>query len=217
MNYEQARTNMIKQQIRTWDVLDQRVLALFESVPREFFVPDQYKELAYADTLIPLWHGQSMMPPKEEARIIQALQVKPTDKVLIIGVDSGFMVTLLAKLAAHVYFVDCEMESLEKVKRKVSALQFNNLTYLHGDVNHGWIEQAPFDVIFVTGSIPRIPEQLKNNLVLQGRLFVVTGEAPVMEATLVVRESEQVWSEQKLFETNRPRLLNTIEINQFEF
>lgn len=217
MNYEQARTNMLKQQIRTWDVLDQRVLSLFESVPRDFFVPKKYRELAYADTEIPLWHGQTMMPPKEEARIIQALRIQPTDKILIIGGDSGFMVTLLAKLGGHVYYVDCELDSLAKVKRKVAALQFNNLTYTTGDVNQGWLENAPFDVILTTGSLPMIPEQLKNNLNPQGRLFVVFGESPVMEATLVLRESETKWSIQKLFETNRPRMLNVSEINQFEF
>jgi protein-L-isoaspartate(D-aspartate) O-methyltransferase len=217
MNYEKARTNMLKQQIRTWDVLDDKILSLFYSVPREDFVPPSFKPLAFADISIPLAHGQKMMPPKEEARILQELKVNTNDKVLVLGMDSGYLVILLAKLAKQVYYVDNDIESSEKIKNKSIQYQLNNVIPIMGNIHQGWQDVYPFEVIVLTGSLPSVPETLKQALALQGRLFVVVGNLPIMEATIITRLSENTWKERKLFETARPRSLDIRENNPFEF
>jgi protein-L-isoaspartate(D-aspartate) O-methyltransferase len=217
MNYEKARTNMLKQQIRTWDVLDDKILSLFYAIPREDFVPPSFKPLAFADIFIPLAHGQKMMSPKEEGRILQELKITPNDKVLVLGMDSGFLVTLLAKLAKQVYYIDNDIESSEKVKNKCIQYHLTNVICSIGNIHQGWQDVYPFEVIVLTGSLPWVPETLKQALVLQGRLFVVVGNLPIMEATIITRLSENTWKERKLFETVRPRLLDTKENNSFKF
>lgn len=217
MDYKVARTNMLKQQIRAWDVLDDRILGLFYTVPREDFVPTKYKPLAFADIPIPLSHGQSMMPPKEEARVLQELAIAQTDKVLFLGVDSGFLVTLLSILAKQIYYLDNDFESFEKINSKCAQYQLSNVTAIIGNINHGWQDFYPFDVILLTGSLPSIPETLKKALTISGRLYLVIGNAPVMEAMLITRLSENSWSERKLFETERPRMLDVKEPQEFIF
>lgn len=214
---KQARTNMLKQQIRTWDVFDEKILALFASVPRQDFVPAKYKSLAFADISIPLSRGQSMMTPKEEARVLQELRIKHQDKMLMLGMDSGFLVTLLAKLGDHLYYIDNELDSFENLKNKIQAGHLNNVTMAIGNVHSGWQDVAPFDVIVLTGSLPSIPEILKNALSIHGRLFVVRGIPPVMEATIITRLSEHAWDERRLFETDRPRMLDAKEPETFIF
>lgn len=216
-NFALARTNMLKQQIRTWDVLDQSILTLFDHVHREDYVPSEYKELALSEVSIPIGHGQTLMTPKEEARILQELAIKSKDKVLILGYDSGYLINLSSRLAGVVYYVNDDMESFEHTKDKIASHKLPNVNMMIGSINYGWQQLIPFDVILLTGSLPTVPDELKMALTLNGRLFVVVGNAPIMEATLVTRIFEYTWSERKLFETIRPRLLDVKENEGFKF
>lgn len=216
-NFVVARTNMMKQQIRTWDVFDNKILELFYKVQREDYVPPAYKELAFADIAIPLGHGQSMMPPKEEARILQGLHIHPNDKVLVLGIESGYLLNLLSRLAREVYYVNDDVDSFEEVKEKITAKKLPNVTLMRGSLNYGWQHLLPFNVILLTGSLPAIPEELRNAITFGGRLFVVVGQSPVMEAMLIKRLSENSWSEIKLFETVRPRMLDVKDYDNFHF
>ncbi|PKO51015.1 MAG: protein-L-isoaspartate O-methyltransferase, partial [Betaproteobacteria bacterium HGW-Betaproteobacteria-2] len=187
---EQARFNMIEQQIRTWEVLDTKVLDLLQVVPREDFVPPQYAGLAFADIEIPIGEGQSMLSPKLEGRILQALEVRNTDKVLEIGTGSGYLTALLAKSAREVVSVEL-IPSLSKLAgERLAKSGISNITLEVGNAAEGWPAQAPYDVIVFTGSLPVSPESVKQSLTIGGRMFVVTGDAPAMQATMIRRISE---------------------------
>ncbi|MDX1252377.1 MAG: protein-L-isoaspartate O-methyltransferase [Gammaproteobacteria bacterium] len=210
MNVEQARFNMVEQQIRTWEVLDPRILDLIGSMPREEFVPAQYRDLAFADIMIPLGHGQVMMEPKVEARLLQALAIESSDTVLEVGTGSGYFTALLARLGKHVHSVDIFPDFTENARRALAQHGINNVTLETGDAAKGWNKHAPYDVIAITGSLPALPETFLHSLKPGGRLVAVVGEAPVMEAVLVTRAGEGAqWARESLFETNIPLLLNT--------
>jgi protein-L-isoaspartate(D-aspartate) O-methyltransferase len=217
MNMAQARHNMIEQQIRPWDVLDQRVLELIDGLPRDKFVPTAYLKLAYADINIPLNHGQVMMPPKVEARMLQALNIKNTDTILEVGTGSGYVTALLARSGKHVYSVDVYPDFIESTGRKLAELDISNVTLESGDAVNGWDNHAPYDVIAITGSLPVLPDSFLQSLKIGGRLFVVTGQAPVMEAYLITRTAEQGWVKQALFETVLPPLVNAPQPQRFIF
>ena len=217
MNMAQARHNMIEQQIRPWDVLDQRVLELIEGLPRDKFVPSAYLKLAYADINIPLDHGQVMMAPKVEARMLQALNIKDTDTILEVGTGSGYVTALLARSGKHVYSVDIYPDVAAAAGRKLTELGIDNVTLETGDAVNGWDRHGPYDVIAITGSLPTLPEGFLQSLKIGGRLFVVTGQEPVMEARLITRTSEQGWIEQALFETVLPPLVNAPQPQRFVF
>ena len=217
INMAQARHNMIEQQIRPWDVLDQRVLELIESLPRDGFVPKAYLKLAYADINIPLEHGQCMMAPKVEARMIQALNIKKTDIILEVGTGSGYVTALLAKSGKHVYSVDVYPDFIEGAGHKLAKLGIDNVTLEAGDAVGGWDSHGPYDVIAITGSLPSLPDSFMQSLKFGGRLFVITGQAPVMEASIITRTSEQGWGKQTLFETVLPPLVNAPQPQRFVF
>ena len=217
MSLEQARFNMIEQQIRPWDVLDDTVLNLLRQVPREDFVPDQYAGLAFADLEIPIGHEQFMLSPKLEARIIQALSLQKTDRVLEVGTGSGYMTALLAKLAGEVISVDCVAEFTEATRQKLKLHGFDNVLLETGDAAQGWPSQAPYDVIVLTGSVPRLAEAFRQQLKPGGRLFAVVGEAPVMEATLVSSPAPHVYRTDKLFELCVPTLSHALQPERFVF
>lgn len=217
MNMAQARHNMIEQQIRPWDVLDQRVLELIDGLPRDRFVPAAYLKLAYADINIPLDHGQVMMAPKVEARMLQALNIKNTDTILEVGSGSGYVTALLARSGKHVYSVDVYPDFVDGAGRKLAELGIGNVTLEAGDAVNGWERHAPYDAIAVTGSLPSLPDSFLQTLKIGGRLFVVTGQAPVMEARLITRTAEQGWIEQALFETVLPPLVNAPQPQRFVF
>lgn len=217
MNVEQARFNMIEQQVRPWEVLDQRVLDLMGSVPRELFVPQGYRDLAFADTGLPIGHGQQMLAPKLQARALQSLDVQPSDRVLEVGTGTGYLTGLLARLAHHVYSVEL-FEALSTYARQALAgLRITNVTLEVGDAAAGWDRHAPYDVIVMTGSVPRLPASLREQLTQGGRLFVVVGDAPAMEALLVTRVAPDQWRETSLFETSIPPLVNAPEPPRFVF
>lgn len=215
MNLEQARYNMIEQQIRPWDVLDQRVLDVFAETPRERFVPEQHKSLAYMDLEIPLEFGESMMSPKVEGRVLQALDAQPTDTALEIGTGSGYLTACLARLAGRVYSVDIHESFKYQAAARLQDLGLDNVILRSGDASKGWPQLPRYDVIAVTGSLPEYSNCFEKNLSLGGRLFVVVGEAPVMEAMLVTRVGENEFARTKLFETTLKALSNTHKVPQF--
>jgi protein-L-isoaspartate(D-aspartate) O-methyltransferase len=216
-NLEQVRFNMIEQQIRTWEVLDPTVLELLKHVPREDFVPTQYAGLAFADLEIPIGHGQSMLSPKLEARIVQSVDLKPTDRVLEIGTGSGYMTALLAKLAGQVISVDCIAEFTTAAQQKLAAHGITNATLETGNAAKGWAAHAPYDVIVLGGSVPVLDPALQASLAIGGRLFAVVGDAPVMCATLVRRVSETAFRSETLFETCVPELTDAPQPDRFVF
>lgn len=216
MNLEQARFNMIEQQIRTWEVLDPKVLELLHQVPREDFVPRNYVGLAFADLEIPLGHGQAMLSPKLEARMLQALALKPTDIVLEIGTGSGYMTALLAKLAQHVYSVERIQELSHAAARKLAEHNITNVTLEVGDGAHRW-DTGTYDVIVLTGSVPMLPEDFQHQLKPGGRLLAVVGEAPAMEAILVTCVAPGMHRRTTLFETCIPALANAPQPERFHF
>jgi protein-L-isoaspartate(D-aspartate) O-methyltransferase len=217
MNVEQARFNMIEQQIRPWDVLDDRVLSLLAEVPREQFVPETLRSLAFVDLCIPLDHNEVMMPPKMEARVLQALAVQDTDTVLEIGTGSGYLTALLAKLAKHVYSVDLQTEFTNSASSKLGRAGIRNVTLETGDASAGWPKHGPYDVIAVTGSCPVLPIVFQEQLKLNGRLFVIVGQDPIMEALLITRTGDSAWARESLFETSIPPLKNVEAPIRFVF
>lgn len=214
---ETARFNMIEQQIRTWDVLDPIVLQLLNDVPREAFVPVAYQGLAFADLEIPLGNGHVMLSPKLEARMLQALSVKKTDRVLHVGTGTGYMTALIAKLAKEVISVDVEASLSELASGHLQQQQIHNVTLEVGDAAQGWPQKAPYDVIVFGASSPVEPAQVRQQLAINGRLLIVLGSAPVMRATLIQRISEHGYKEDVLFETCIAPLVNAPQAQPFQF
>ncbi|MBS1145668.1 MAG: protein-L-isoaspartate O-methyltransferase [Proteobacteria bacterium] len=206
MNIEQARFNMIEQQIRPWDVLDPQVLDLLFVVKREDFAPPAYRNLAFADMEIPLGNGQRMLAPKIEAKMLQELGIQKTDKVLEIGTGSGYMAALLAARAEHVVTVESRPALVSIAKHNLENAGVTNVSVELGDGAHGWIQRGPYDAIVVSGSVPAVPDALLKQLRVGGRLAVVVGEAPVMEAQLITCTAEGVFNTVNLFETVVPPL-----------
>ncbi len=215
INIETARHNMVEQQVRPWDVLDDNVLNLLADVPREEYVPAGYQNIAFADLSIPLDLGEVMMPPRLEGRMLQALAVKPTDTALEIGTGSGFVTTLLAKSARHVYSVDIQETFISRLRTKLEQEGIVNVTLEQGDAAQGWPQHGPYDVIAVGGSLPILPEALQQSLTVGGRMFVIVGDSPVMEAQLVTRLSETDFRTDMLFETDLPPLRNCLQPDRF--
>lgn len=215
MNIEQARENMIKQQLRTWEVLDDRLLALLQQVPRENFVPPAWRNLAFVDMNIPLDEGQVMMTPKVEARMLQALAIKPHEEVLEVGTGSGYVTALLASQAKKVYSVEILPRLLAQAGEKIRAHNIKNAELEEGDAAQGWDSCSEYDVIALTGSVPVLPRSFLESLTIGGRLFAIIGDAPAMEATLVTRIGKDDWSREVLFETELPPLKNVQQPERF--
>jgi protein-L-isoaspartate(D-aspartate) O-methyltransferase len=217
MNLEQARLNMIESQIRTWEVLDQIVLDLLLTVRREEFVPEKYRNLAFADMEIPLGHAEVMLAPKMEARMIQELGVRKTDKILEVGTGSGYVTALLAKLGGQVVTVERINEFSQAATRRLAGHGIQNVQLHTGDGSEGWPAQAPYDVILLTGSVPVLSESFQEQLAVGGRLLAVIGESPVMTANLITRVSERAFNSVGLFETVILPLQNVKQPERFVF
>lgn len=215
MNFEIARHNMIEQQIRPWNVIDPVVLDVLEAIPRENYVSDKMKKSAFSDVELPIGHDQLMLSPKIEAKILQAVQVQKTDNVLEIGTGSGYMTALLAQLADKVCSVEIHEQLSQQAQEKLTGEGFDNVTFVVADAARGFDQNAPYDVIILTGSVPQLPEAYKQSLKKGGRLFAVIGSAPVMEATLITRVSSSQYSTEILFETEIPELENTTRDKTF--
>ncbi|MBU1363663.1 MAG: protein-L-isoaspartate O-methyltransferase [Gammaproteobacteria bacterium] len=217
MNIEQARFNMIEQQIRPWDVLDPQVLDLLFVVKREDFTPPAYRNLAFADMEIPLGDGQMMLAPKIEAKMLQELGLTKTDKVLEIGTGSGYMAALLAARAEHVVTIECRPALVDIAKQNLERAGVTNVTIELGDGASGWSQRGPYDAIVVSGSVPAVPDALLKQLRVGGRLAVVVGEAPVMEAQLITCTADGIYNTVNLFETVIPALDGFAAKDSFSF
>lgn len=218
MDIEQARFNMVEQQIRPWDVLDQEVLDLLMRLRREEFVPAEYRALAFSDMEIPLGHGEVMLPPRLEARILQEVGVKATDRVLEVGTGSGYTTALLARMAHQglVLSVEIVPELAAQAEARLRSHGIANAVVEVGDGARGW-QGGPYDVIVLTGSVPVLPEAFAASLKVGGRLFAVVGESPVMEAKLITRVAEDACRTVNLFETCIPPLKNAMQPQRFVF
>ena len=207
MNFELARTQMLGQQLRAWEVLDDRVLRAFAETPRENFVPSDYRDLAFADADIPLGHAQSMLAPKVEGRMLQALQVEPIDEVLVIGTGSGYLTACLARLAKHVTSVDIFPDLVSAAEPKIAACAIRNVDLKVADA-FDLTYRARFDAIAVTGSVQKLEQHFSGMLRPQGRLFVVVGREPAMEAQLITLQPDGTTTTDSLFETVLAPLIN---------
>jgi protein-L-isoaspartate(D-aspartate) O-methyltransferase len=221
MNLEQARTNMVEQQIRTWEVLDQDVLDLLYAVPREEFVPLSCRNLAFTDVEIPIGEGEKMWAPKLEARVLQELAPKRSDRVLEIGTGSGYLTALLAHRSAHVYSIEIRPALAAFGKANIARHGVDNVTLGIGDgangVPAGFPYRGPYDIVVLTGSVPRIPAALLDSLAPGGRAFAVTGELPVMSASIVTSSAAGALRTVELFETVLALLANCKRPSQFTF
>jgi protein-L-isoaspartate(D-aspartate) O-methyltransferase len=217
MDIEQTRFNMVVQQIRPWYVLDDNVLDLLYKLKREEFVPSESHVMAFVDMEIPLGHGQVMLTPKMEARIVQELHVNPTDKILEVGSGSGYMTALLAQRGEHVYSVEIIPELKAMAEKNLRAHGITNVTLEQGDAARGWPQHAPYDAIVLTASTPALPEAFQNSLNPGGRLFAIVGEDPVMEALIITCTAPGEFTTTKLFETSTAPLINALQPARFTF
>ena len=212
-----ARQHMLESQIRTWDVTDPRVLDLVAQAPRQEFMPERYRNLAFADINIPLGHGQVMMSPMLEARLLQVLNIQVRDKILEVGTGSGYFTWLLAKLGGHVHSVEIHKELSAAAAARLAIQGIHNVTLETGDAARGWDSHAPYDAIIVTGSTPILPDAFQRSLAVGGRLVAVVGTSPAMEACLIKRIHSESFSQQPLFETDLPPLQNAAASARFVF
>jgi protein-L-isoaspartate(D-aspartate) O-methyltransferase len=217
MDLEQARFNMIEQQIRPWEVLDETVLSLLARVKREDYVPEAYRAMAFMDIEIPLGHGEAMLSPKVEGRLVQELKLKPSDKVLEVGTGSGYMTALLAGLAKHVHSVEIVPEFKAAAEQRLAAHGVTNITLEIGDAARGWAAHAPYDAIVLTGSEPLLADEFLAQLKPGGRLIAFVGTAPVMAARRIQLVEPGVQVTKDLFETNVRALRNAPQTTQFVF
>ncbi len=217
IDLDRARFNMVNQQVRPWDVLDHQVLDAMQDLPRDRFVPPTYRNLAYAGTEIPIGHGQAMMTPSVEGRMLQALALKSSDMVLEVGTGSGYVTALLARFAKHVYSVDLYEDFLKLAKERLTSLSITNVTLEQGDAAVGWDNHAPYDVIVLTGSVLEIPVSFTRSLRKGGRLFAIVGTPPIMEARLITRIEGDAYGRESLFETVLSPLVSASPSQHFVF
>jgi len=213
---ELAREKMIEQQIRAWEVLDENVLDVMRSVRRELFVSPAYRDLAFADMAVPLGYGQSMLPPKIDGRILQALKLRPTDLVLDVGSGSGFLAACMGRLAGRVRSIEIVPQLAEFAAANVLKAAINNVAVETGDAML-LDENGVYDAIAVTASLPLYDDRFARALRIGGRLFVVVGTGPIMEALKITRTGEREWQRESLFETVIEPLANAPRPPQFKF
>ncbi|MFG6999721.1 protein-L-isoaspartate O-methyltransferase [Burkholderia pseudomallei] len=217
MNIEKARFNMIEQQIRPWDVLDQDVLSLLSVVKRENFVSAAYRDLAFADVELPLPSGQKMLFPRVEARILQELAVKKHENVLEIGAGGGYMAALLAARGQRVTTVEIDPDLAKFAEENLKKNGVTNAEVVLGDGSRGWPAKAPYDVICVSGGLPVVPQELLEQLKVGGRLAAFVGGRPVMKAQIITRIDDTQYRVADVFETYVDHLVNAIEPSRFKF
>ena len=218
MNIENARFNMIEQQIRPWDVLDLDVLGLLSIVKRENYVPAEYRDLAFADLELPLPGGTSkMLFPRVEARVLQELAVKKHENVLVIGAGSGYLAALFAHRARHVTAVEIDPAIAKFAEDNLRNDGVTNAEVVLGDGSRGWAGKAPYDVICVAGGLPVVPQEMLEQLKVGGRLSAFVGGRPVMKAQIITRIDDKQYRVADVFETYVDHLVNAIEPSRFKF
>lgn len=217
MDLELAKFNMVEQQIRTWMVLDPHILETMGAVPRENFVPHEYRHLAFADMNIPIGDAQVMMQPKVEARLLQALAPGKDDLALEVGTGTGHVAALLAHCVLDVHTIECRQQFVELAKRNLAENNVTNVEVIHGDAGQGWNSDIEFHCIFVSGSVIELPQSFYELLCIGGRLVAVIGDGSVMNAVLITRTDHAGWETEYLFETHLPALDNIYQPNRFVF
>lgn len=217
MSYQNARTNMVKQQLRTGDVLEESILNLYDLIPRHEFVPEQYVNFAYSDMQIPLAHSQRMLTPLEEGLILQALQLKGNETILEVGTGSGFFTALLSKLCKKVISIDYYSEFTVNAARKLKAHECDNVELITGDASQGWLESAPFEVMIFTGALEQLNETHLLQILPGGKLVAIEGKPPVMTARLHQLDHQEQWQQSLLFETEIPLLIDRLRTKEFIF
>ena len=217
MNIEQARFNMIEQQIRPWDVLDKGVLGLLAVVRREDFVPPAYRALAFVDTEVPLGEGERMLAPRVEARMLQDLQVQRHERVLEVGTGSGFMAALLGHRAQSVISLEVKPALAKMATENLRRSGASNVTVVQADGVHGYLAEGPFDAIMLSGSVSKVPEELLKQLKPGGRLVAVEGDEPMMEAVRYTANADGTFARLGLFDLNATRLIGFTEPARFHF
>ncbi len=214
---EQARFNMVEQQIRPWQVLDAQVLTVLSNVQRELFVPQAYQALAYTDTDIPLGHGEAMAPPRVAARLMHDLHLTGTEKVLEIGTGSGYMAALLAGRAQRVVSLEINPELASNARNNLQRAGISNVDVRVADGSTGASGDAPFDAIVLGGSVAEVPQALLQQLAIGGRLLAIVGHDHVMAATLFTRTADAAWDSKALWDHTAPRLQGFAEPTRFKF
>jgi len=217
MNTEIARFNMVEQQIRTWQVLDKKVLALLSQLERQWFVPTAYHALAYSDTEIPIGHGEQMLPPRVDARLLQDLGLQPHEHVLEIGTGTGYLTALLAQSCAHVTSLECHADLLAQAQQNLQRADIHNVRLL---INQGMPKPLPaasFDAVLLGGSVATVPNELLSLLKPTGRLLAVVGDEPIMQTTLVQRQADGTGHSRVLWDVVTPRLHGFVETPVFQF
>jgi protein-L-isoaspartate(D-aspartate) O-methyltransferase len=217
MNLEQARFNMIEQQIRPWEVLDQGVLSLLAVVRREEFVPPAYRALAFIDTEVPLPDDQCMLAPRVEARLLQELRLQPHESALEVGAGSGYMAALMAHQSQRVTTMEIRPVLAAMARANLQRAGIANAQVVQADGARGHAAQAPFDAIVLSGSVAEVPAALLSQLKVGGRLVAIVGQEPVMQALLITRAAEQQYKRIELFDTVAPRLDGFVEPTRFRF
>jgi protein-L-isoaspartate(D-aspartate) O-methyltransferase len=217
MNIEQARFNMIEQQIRPWNVLDQDILDLLHVVKRERFVPAAYQNLAFADVEIPLPGGQAMFSPKIEARILEEMKVKKHETVLEIGTGSGYMAALLAHRGTKVISIEVNEEIRVLAQKNLARAGIHNVTVEQGNGAEGWANGAPYDVIVISGALEVVPDAILKQVKVGGRIAAIVGQPPVMEFNIISRVGENSYNTVKIFETNVQYLTGAPALSHFQF
>ena len=206
LNVELARNNMIEQQVRPWDVLDERVLEALSAIRREDFVPDAVKDLAFADLELPLGHGEIMMKPVVEGRVLQAVIPTKSESVLEIGTGAGFLTACLARLSGEVVSVEQHADFVDAARRRLAAARVGNVKVEQAEAVNEYQPNRQFDVMVVTGAVAALAPRWREWVKPGGRLFAIVGESPVQRAVLYTRAAGGEWSEQALFETDLPYL-----------
>lgn len=210
MDLQQARSNMIEQQVRPWDVLDQNVLDVLAEVPREAFLEPQHSGVAYSDFQLPIGHGQHMLKPTIDGRLLQALLLEVTDHVLEIGTGSGYLTACLARMSAHVDSIEIIPELAAEAKARLAERGISNVNVMQQDAAESWDARDGYNAIAFSGAMSSVPEYYRDKLKVGGRLFAFIGESnqPALEAILITRVSETEWSRESLFETRVATLTN---------
>jgi protein-L-isoaspartate(D-aspartate) O-methyltransferase len=218
MKNQLPRINMIKQQLRTGNILDERVLSLYDKVPRHLFVPEALEHVAYSDLQLSLAHHECMMTPLEEASILQALNLQGHEHVLEIGTGTGFLTALLSHSAKHVTSIDYYAEFTDAAEKKLKTHGNKNITLITGEGSKGWLDKAPYDVIIYTGALTKLNKMQRLQVIPGGKLFAIIGETPVMQGELHTLGHDEVWQTQSLFETDLPLLMGqTLPTENFVF
>jgi len=207
-NTELARQNMVENQVRPWEVLDARVLDTLRTVRREDFVPPAHRALAFADMALPIGHGEVMLKPVVEGRILQALVLQPGERVLEIGTGSGFLTACMAQLAGSVTSVEMHADLAEAARARLAAAQIRNARVEVAEALHTFSTAETFDAVVVGGAVHALPDRFRAWVRPGGRLFAFVGDSPAMQATLYTRADETRWLQESLFETDLPYLKN---------